>query len=67
MDYSRHYSLDCAAVLSVVSRPLKFKRLYVVIVNRFALFVLKSRSNESRADEKRSSEHSSETGTNIDR
>ena len=26
-DHSRHYSLDGAAVLSVVSRALKFKRL----------------------------------------
>jgi hypothetical protein len=30
-DHSRHYSLDGVAVLSVVSRALKFKRLYVVM------------------------------------
>jgi hypothetical protein len=52
--HARHYSLDGAAVLSVVSRALKFKSLYVIIVNRwhvwkfFALFVLIRRSFESK-------------------
>jgi hypothetical protein len=32
-DHSCHYSLDGTTVLSVVSRALKFKRLYVIIVS----------------------------------